>query len=242
MSVSVIAVIPARGGSKGLPGKNIAPLGGRPLIAWTIDAARRAETVQRVIVSTDDEAIARAAVEAGAEVPFLRPAEFAGDLATSEVVLRHALDWTREHERRAYDVLVYLQPTDPFRQPGIIDRVVRTLLADDGLDTAFAAKREHKNYWVQLEDGLARLGRHSHLPRQQKPPVYREDTGIALASRASVIHSGRRIGDRVAIVPHESRGEFIDIHTADDLRLANFLIEKGWAIPNEHDGDTPVRP
>jgi CMP-N,N'-diacetyllegionaminic acid synthase len=235
--VTSIAVIPARGGSKGLLRKNILPLGGKPLIAWTIEAAKSSKPVTRVIVSTDDAEIAEIASAYGADVPFLRPASFANDSASSEVVLQHAVDWIREHEQRAYDILVYLQPTDPFRQPGIIERVVSALIDDPSLDTVFAAKPGHKNYWVLWDTGYTRLGNHSHLPRQKKPPVFREDTGIALASRMHVIQAGRRIGDRVAIVPHESRGDFIDIHTADDLWLANLLIEKGWAIPNEHDND-----
>jgi CMP-N-acetylneuraminic acid synthetase len=235
MGEQVVAVIPARGGSKGLLRKNILPLGGKPLIAWTIEAARRAELVSRIIVSTDDPEIAAVAQHYGADVPFLRPNGFATDTATSEVVLQHAVQWIEQNERRKYEVLVYLQPTDPFRQPGIIDRVVGALLADPQLDSVFAARPEHKNYWTFQEGAYRRLGEHSHLPRQQKPPVFREDTGVALASRMHVIRSGRRIGDRVQIIPHESRGDFVDIHSADDLWLANELIEKGRAVPNEHD-------
>jgi CMP-N,N'-diacetyllegionaminic acid synthase len=112
----VLAVITARGGSKGLPRKNLLPLGGRPLIAWTVRAALEARCVDRVLVSTDSDEIAQAAREAGAEVPFMRPLELASDTATSVDVMAHALDAEPE-----YDRAVLLQPTSPFRTAQHLD-------------------------------------------------------------------------------------------------------------------------
>ncbi|HQC21081.1 MAG TPA: acylneuraminate cytidylyltransferase family protein, partial [Anaerolineaceae bacterium] len=111
----VLALIPARGGSKGIPRKNIRDFGGAPLIAWSIAAALRAETVTRVIVSTDDEEIAAVAREWGAETPFLRPAELAQDDTTDYPVFRHALDWLAAHENYRPEVVVQLRPTSPVR-------------------------------------------------------------------------------------------------------------------------------
>jgi len=111
----VLAVIPARGGSKGIPRKNIRDFAGAPLIAWSIAAALRAETVTRVIVSTDDEEIAGVAREWGAQTPFLRPAELAQDDTTDYPVFRHALDWLAAHEDYHPDVVVQLRPTSPVR-------------------------------------------------------------------------------------------------------------------------------
>ena len=110
--------------------------------------------------------------------------------------------------------------------------VVTTLAAEPSLDSVFAARPEHKNYWTGGADGYVRLGRHSHLPRQEKPPIFREDTGIALATRTDVIRQGRRIGDRVSIIAHECDGDFVDIHTSLDLWVANQLVEQRGIMPN----------
>lgn len=124
----VLAIIPARGGSKGIPGKNIKSFAGYPLIAYSILAGLHARTVTRVIVSTDDEAIARVAREWGAEVPFMRPAELAQDKTTDYPVIRHALDWLKAHEDYQPDVVVQLRPTSPVRSTGLVDEAVQILL------------------------------------------------------------------------------------------------------------------
>ena len=123
----VLALIPARGGSKGIPRKNIRDYGGAPLIAWSIAAALRAETVTRVIVSTDDEEIAAVAREWGAETPFLRPAELAQDDTTDYPVFRHALDWLAAHENYRPEVVVQLRPTSPVRPIHLVDDAVQLL-------------------------------------------------------------------------------------------------------------------
>lgn len=110
----ILALIPARGGSKGIPKKNIIDLCGKPLIAWTIEAAKEAHCFEAIIVSTDSEEIAQVARDWGAEIPFMRPAEFATDTASGESVSRHAIDKLHE-QGRDFDVIVYLQPTSPLR-------------------------------------------------------------------------------------------------------------------------------
>ncbi|MHB1385272.1 MAG: acylneuraminate cytidylyltransferase family protein, partial [Bellilinea sp.] len=124
----VLAVIPARGGSKGIPHKNIRPFAGHPLIAYSIMAARQAETVTRVIVSTDDPQIAAAAREYGAEVPFMRPDELAQDHTLDLPVFQHALAWLIANEAYSPDVVVHLRPTSPVRPIGLVDEAVRLLL------------------------------------------------------------------------------------------------------------------
>lgn len=233
MSESVLALIPARGGSKGLPRKNLSILAGKPLIAWTIEAAKSCPLVTRTVVSTDDEEIARIAKQFGAEVPFLRSPELSGDSVTSEEVLLHALNWIEEKENKRYDILLYLQPTDPFRRNNIIFDVIKSLIEHPEIETVFAARPDHKNYWAMRGGTYVRLDERGHAPRQIKAHIYREDTGIACATRISVIKKGRRIGDRVLIVPHSSPGDFIDIHTELDLWLANQLATERNELPNQ---------
>lgn len=122
-----LALIPARGGSKGLPRKNLLPLAGKPLIAWTIEAALASENIDRVVVTTDDDEIAAVSRAHGAEVPFLRPAELALDTSPSIDAVLHALDWLEEHEGVSFDYLALLEPTSPLRAAGDLDRAVATL-------------------------------------------------------------------------------------------------------------------
>jgi CMP-N,N'-diacetyllegionaminic acid synthase len=236
---AVVAIILARGGSKGLVRKNIRRLNGRPLIAYTIEAARRAATVDRVIVSTDDSEIAAVAQAEGAEVPFRRPRELAADNTTSEAALKHAVEWLRDQNGMPA-IVVYLQITDPFRTPRMIDQCVRALQDDPSVDSAFLALETHKNYWRKTKDGWRRLADDIPygVPRQLKEPLYREDTGLALATRASVIMQGRRLGDRCVVIPHHHPAAFVDIHEEADLHIAEFLIERLGIRPNEsHESD-----
>lgn len=126
----VLAFIPARGGSKGLPGKNIREMCGKPLIAWTIEKARKSRYLDTILVSTDSEDIAEVAREFGAEVPFLRPAELASDIASTYDVIRHGLAYLKEKHGTEYDYIVLLEPTSPLREDDDIDRMLESLLAN----------------------------------------------------------------------------------------------------------------
>jgi CMP-N,N'-diacetyllegionaminic acid synthase len=124
---TIVAIIPARGGSKGLPRKNILPLCGKPLIAWSIEKAARSRHLDLVLVSTDSPEIAEVAKRHAATVPFLRPAELATDQASSYDVIRHALDYCRTAQGREFDYVVLLEPTSPLREDEDIDRMLATL-------------------------------------------------------------------------------------------------------------------
>ena len=126
------ALVPARAGSKGVPGKNVCDLCGHPILAYSVRAGLCAEAVSRVVVSTDSEDYAALARDHGAEVPFLRPSEFAGDQVGDLEVLRHALEWYRDNEGQVPELLVYLRPTTPLRDTALIDSAVGVLLADAG--------------------------------------------------------------------------------------------------------------
>jgi CMP-N-acetylneuraminic acid synthetase len=230
--IGTIAIIPARSGSKGLEKKNIRILGGKPLVAWSIEAALACPNIHRVVVSTDSEEFAEISRKWGADVPFLRPSHLSNDSAKVEDAMLHAIKWIEKHEARSYEIVVLLQTTDVFRNKNIVDEVVSALVEDPSLDTAFAATPDFKNYWRAEGADITRLSNHDYLPRQVRTPLYREDTGVALATRTCVIRTGNRIGERVKIISHENLGNFVDIHTEFDLWLANVLIDMRGLIPN----------
>lgn len=224
----VVAIIPARGGSKGLPGKNIRLLAGKPLIAYSIEAAKASPYVDRVLVSTDDPEIASIAKQWGAEVPFLRPADLAEDLTPTEPVLKHAVEWLEAHGGYRVDIVLFLQPTDIFRKRSMIDGVIKALLDDERVDSAFVAYPTHKNFWRKNGGEYVRLAPElSYGPRQTREPLFREDTGLACATRASVIKQGRRLGDRIVLIPNQDEASSIDIHTEFDFWLAERVLAEG---------------
>lgn len=224
-SKNVVAIIPARGGSKSLPQKNIKMLAGKPLIAYTIEAAKNCSLVDRVIVSTDDELIKKVALEYGAEVPFLRPAELAQDDTPTEPVLKHCAEWLEKNEGYQVDIVLFLQPTDVFRKKYMIEEVLKKILADETLDSVFMAYKTHKNFWRKVGDQYIRLAPDiAYGPRQKREHLYREDTGLACATKVEFIKQGRRLGDRVEIVPYEDEINWIDIHDEFDFWLAEKIL------------------
>lgn len=230
---SVICIIPARGGSKGLPRKNLIDLAGRPLVGYPIAAARASGVCDVIFVTTDDEEIAAVAREQGADVPFLRPTHLAEDLTTTEATLQQALLAYEKHAGRSFDICVFLTPTDIFRNPAWVTRAVTLLKENPELESAFSCSSTHKNYWHhgaggQWERILPWMRNYSS--RQVRQKIYREDTGLACASRAALWREGRRIGDRVELVPNDLPETAIDIHTAFDL----FLAEQAIAYLRKH--------
>src|SRR5512136_1174120 len=179
----VLALIPARGGSKSIPRKNIRSFAGHPLTAYSIAAGLQAETVTRVIVSTDDEQIAAVARQYGAETPFLRPAELAQDNTTDLPVFEHALGWLAEHESYRPEVVVQLRPTSPIRPPDCVDNAVRLLLDHPEADSVRGVVPSGQNpykMWV-VEPGsnvmqpmlqVQGMPEPYNAPRQQLPVTY----------------------------------------------------------------------
>jgi CMP-N,N'-diacetyllegionaminic acid synthase len=224
---AVLCVIPARGGSKGLPGKNLRSLGGRPLIAWSIDVARRSRAIDRVVVSTDDEEIAAVAAEHGAPVPFLRPAALATDDALQIDVMIHALKRMEAEDGRHYDVVILLQPTTPLRTPEDVDVAVARLL-DTGATSVVAVTpaSEHPFYMCTLDgDRIVPLMEDArmHGNRQEFPAVYRRN-GAVYAVRRDVLLEGRSLygeDSRAHIMP---RDRSVNIDTELDLTTAELLL------------------
>lgn len=224
---NVVAIIPARGGSKGLPEKHTKLLAGKPLIAYTVEAAKQCTLIDRVILSTDDDNIAEVAREYGAEVPFKRPEELATDLAPTEPVLKHAVEWLETNTDYKVDIVVFLQPTDIFRKKWMIETVVQRLLDNEDIDSAFVAYKTHKNFWRKVEGKWVRLAPDiAYGPRQKREALYREDTGLACATRAEFIRQGRRLGDHIDIVINEDEASSIDIHDEFDFWLAEKIINE----------------
>ena len=224
----VIAILPARGGSKGLRGKNVRPVGGKPLIAHSVEHAIASGVCDRVLVTTDDPAIKAAAEAAGAWCPFMRDGALAEDLTPTEPVLKDGLERAEAIDGCRYDIVVFLQPTDIFRKPEWIAEAVGRLKADASLESVFVANKTHKNFWYRNDAGewqrvfdwMAIYG-----PRQTRTPLFREDTGIASAIRSDLIRQGRRTGMKVDIIEINDTASGIDIHDAFDLFLAEKALE-----------------
>ncbi|MBP7032449.1 MAG: acylneuraminate cytidylyltransferase [Anaerolineaceae bacterium] len=204
----VLALIPARGGSKGIPRKNIRDFAGAPLIAWSIAAALRAESVTRVIVSTDDEEIAAVAREWGAETPFLRPAELAQDDTTDYPVFRHALDWLASRENYHPDVIVQLRPTSPVRPLNCVDDALRLLLAHPSADCVRgvvpSGQNPFKMWQVDAESGrmlpllpVEGLAEPYNAPRQSLPKTYWQTGHIDAIRASTILEKASLTGDEI---------------------------------------------
>jgi YrbI family 3-deoxy-D-manno-octulosonate 8-phosphate phosphatase len=217
----VVAIIPARGGSKGVPGKNLKRVGGVSLLARAVLAASSAEMIDAVYVSTDDAEIASAARSAGALV-IDRPQELAGDSTSSEEVLLHGLDSLHT----AADILVFMQATSPFIDPADLDRAI-SRVRDDESDVVFAARKSHAFVWRLTEAGAVGINHDASFRplRQDMEPQFVE-TGAFYVMRAAAFRTARhRFFGRVGIEIVDELGA-IDIDSADDLELANALAPR----------------
>jgi N-acylneuraminate cytidylyltransferase len=231
----VLALIPARGGSKSIPRKNICPFAGHPLMAYSIAAGLAAETVTRVIVSTDDDEIAGIARQFGAQVPFIRPPEFSQDDTPDLPVFQHALDWLAEHENYQPEIVVQLRPTSPFRRVWHIDQAVNRLIEQpdaDAVRTVCVPFQNPFKMWRINEDGLMRplmeidFPEPYNMPRQSLPDVYWQ-TGYVDATWADTItRKYSMTGDRILPMIIDP-SEWIDIDSPDDWRRAERLLESG---------------
>lgn len=204
----VVAVIPARGGSKSIPRKNVRAFAGRPLIEWSIAAALAAESVDRVIVSTDDPAIRELAVACGAEAPFLRPAPLARDDTTDFPVIAHAIDWLSANDRYDTSTVVQLRPTSPVRPHGLIDEAVSRLESEPGADSLRAVTPAGQNPYKMWRKNGAVLSplltlegpEPFNMPRQRLPETFWQTGHIDVIRRETIRHgtlTGRRIAPQI---------------------------------------------
>lgn len=226
----ILCVIPARGGSKRLPGKNIMELNGMPMIAYSIEAALGSEFVDRVIVSTDDEEIKEVALRFGAEVPFMRPAELGRDDSTSIDVLLHAVKWLEEKEGYTFDLLVLLQATSPLRGFEDVDSCVK-MIADSGADNVISVTASHTNPYLTMleigEDGFARHFKESDYNGTGSHPSVFEINGAVYVWRKETINRERPffLDKTMPYVMDAERS--IDIDTIMDFKIAEMVLKGG---------------
>jgi CMP-N,N'-diacetyllegionaminic acid synthase len=228
----VLAIIPARGGSKGIPRKNIALLKGKPLISYTVRAAIDAERVDRVVVSTDDEEIRSVAAQWGAEVPFLRPAELATDDASSVDVVQHCLDTLKNDFRYVPDVIVLLQPTSPLRNERHIDEAIELFTADPDCDACVSVMEVPHNFSpfsVMVKNG--KYARpylewdQSRNSRQMKPTFLARNGAAIYITSESFFRMHRKLYGQHTVPYYMDRITSIDIDESLDLKIAALFFD-----------------
>lgn len=231
MSGDAVAFIFVRGGSKGLPGKNIRPLCGKPLLAWSIGHAKACPGIRRVIVSTDDAAIAAVARDHGAEVPFMRPAELASDAAPEWLAWQHALRWLQADEGDLPGAMLSVPATAPLRTPQDLAQCLNRFAAGDA-DVVVTVSEAHRNPYFNMvtrsADGLV----HVVMPlpagvsrRQDAPAVFDMATVAYVARPAYVLQATRLFDGRVAAV-ELPRSRCVDIDTLEDFEWAEHLMQR----------------
>ncbi len=227
-SIKIVAIIPARGGSKGVPRKNIRQVAGRPLITWSILCAKASSVLDRIIVSTDDEEIAQVAKKAGAEVPFMRPASLATDTSSGMAPMEHALQWLQKHEGYEPDWLMCLQPTSPLRTPQDIDGAVELAREKNALSVVSVTEAKDHPLWCKRMDEEGRLESFQKASpavtrRQDLPKVWALNGAIYLAHRQMILDEKTWYGPRTYgfEMPKERS---LDIDSWWDLHLADLIL------------------
>lgn len=228
--MKIVTLITARGSSKGLPRKNVLPLAGKPLIAWTIEAALKSRRLNRVIVSTDDEEIAQVARQWGADVPFLRPAELAQDASPHIDVVNHAIQWLEENEKQFPEYVMLLQPTSPFRTAQDIDQAIEIAKTHQAVAVVSVCEAsEHPFLSKKISpdgtlDDFVVLNRAAYLRRQDLPPAYALNGAIYLNRRESLLCDQTFLpyGTLAYVMPTERS---LDIDTPWEWHLAELILK-----------------
>jgi CMP-N,N'-diacetyllegionaminic acid synthase len=231
--LEVLALIPARGGSKSIPRKNVRMVNGKPLIAWSIEHGLQARTITRVICTTDDDEIAEVAKRFGAEVPFRRPAAISGDLSVDVEFHLHALEWLLNNEGYIPDLVVQLRPTHPIRRPTTIDRAVELLVAHPDADSLRAVRKAvftPYKMWRLRDDGflaplltIKGIPDPYNMPRDILPPILQQDGYVDITRSRTVFEQGTTTGRRILpfLVDDEP---IVDIDYPSELDEAERLL------------------
>jgi CMP-N,N'-diacetyllegionaminic acid synthase len=230
MRPEVLALIPARGGSKSIPRKNIITVAGKPLIVWTIEQALACQRITRVIVTTDDDEIAAIAKNAGAEVPFRRPSEFADDLSSDMEVFRHAITWLMREENYRCDLVVHLRPTGPVRKVHLITEAIDLMLAHSEADSlrsvSWPTQSPYKmwrieNNWLRPLLSVPGLVEPQSMPRQILPETFWQN-GYVDITRPVTVLSGRMAGENV--IPFIIDEPIYEIDYPEDLAVVESVL------------------
>lgn len=220
----ILAIIPARGGSKGLPGKNIKLLGSKPLIAWTIEAALSAKLIEKTVVSTDCQKIAKISRTYGADVPFIRPDELSTDTATTSDVIFHAIDSVKED----FDVIVLLQPTSPFRTTKDIENAYELYNSSNTSSVVSVCLAEKSPYWYFSRDNIGMISPILNMEgqfsrRQELPDTYFLNGAIYIVDvKKFLSHKKFIFNDSLSYVM--SKESSIDIDEPIDFKLAQLIL------------------
>lgn len=230
--MNIIAIIPARSGSKGVPGKNIAPLAGYPLIAYSIMAAKMVQGVSRVIVSTDSEEYATIAKKYGAETPFIRPTNISKDKSTDLELFLHALSWLAENENYVPDYILHLRPTTPLRDPKIINEALQLILDSKeatSLRSGHAAPESPYKWFLKDDKGFFKGIREDltpeliNLPRQSFPTAFISNGYVDILIGPYIKKTQRLHGDKMMIFESPFCAQ---VDTKDDFNYLEYQIQK----------------
>ncbi len=236
--LNVVAIIPARGGSKGIPHKNIKLFAGYPLIAYSIAAAKESEYVSRILVSTDDPEIAAVARDWGAETPFLRPAEISGDTTLDLPVFQHAVRWLAENEGYRPDIVIQLRPTSPFRTPGLVDEAIRLLLdhpeADSVRGVVPSGENPFKMWRIDEKTGqmhglipVEGLAEPYNSPRQALPKTYWQTGHIDAIRPERTFMAGESMSGKVILPLFLDPAIKVDIDNPSDWEKYEAVLRSG---------------
>lgn len=239
MMSNILALIPARGGSKGIPGKNIMEIAGKPLIAYSILQAIKSKHIDRIIVSTDDKEIANISKKWGAEVPFLRPPEFAQDMSPDIEVFRHTLRWLEKEENYNPQLIVHLRPTGPVRKIELIDMAIEKIMqhpeADALRSVSLSLQTPYKMWEIEENEMMKPLLKIEHildcqsLPRQALPTVYWQNGYVDIIRPRSILEYHSMWGRKV--LPFVIEEQMLELDYPENIPA----IEK--ALKNEEKGN-----
>lgn len=228
----MLAIIPARSGSKGVPEKNIKLIGGIPLFAYSIILAKMTPSVDRIIVSTDSEDYAKIARKFGAETPFLRPAEISGDKSTDFELFSHSLNWLKQNENYTPDHILHLRPTTPLREPFVMENAIKLFLKNNEKASSLRSGhlapespfkwflRDTDNYYIGLKEGLT--PEKINKPRQSFPSVFVPNGYIDILKSSTILKTETLHGDNMLVFESPF---CVEIDTIDDFKYLEYQIE-----------------
>lgn len=224
MKKKIPCIVLARKNSKGIKNKNRIKINGIPLIIYTINYLKKVKSINDIVVSTDDKLIANLSKKKKCFTIYPRPKHLSADNSSSESALSHALN-IYEKENGKTEITTFVQITEFFKSPKILEDCIKVLKKNKKADSCFAAFEQHKNFWIKKKGYLSRISSYKdrYKPRQIKQPVFREDTGLGLATRSKFIRKGQRIGNKVKCISYSDPKFSFDLNNILDLRLIRKL-------------------